>query len=919
MIAPGDTIGGCIILHESGKGAYGRVYLATDALGHRVAIKMLATAEGGEYEMKGLRNYMEKVPASDHLVRIFLCGIEKGLPFYVMEAADNASDSSGEYLPDTLALRLKRHGRIPPAQALDIFRMLLDGLETMHAAGVLHRDIKPENVIFVDGVPKLADPGLTRDLEQTLSVAGTPGYIAPEYFSGETKPNPSSDIYALGKLLYHCVTGCHPKDFPKMPDDLPADVIYQVCRPLLRLCHSRQEERCRSCAECRRLLPAGPALAKHGALLRLRDALVMRPAFRRAVLRRLAVAVVCLAVLSLAVLWFWRVHEKQLRLVDEQCEAVSAEIVAFEAEKPPLDLQLAELDSQSVPVASMLAEAKSSLERRLPANAAATLERLRHSLRQLAEDRLPDIGDTFLECGQCWGYLSSPLGRRFLPEERHREFQERLEKQSDILAKGSSLRLGEDFSEQFKPWFSTFVFVAPGSFLSPLLEKPRRLDYPFWIFDKEVSSTIFETFTYIKCRNVLLAQAADYLCWNEALLYCWKLNKNLQLQGLAPEGYGVRPPTEEEWEFAALGGWRGVLPENRPLTPEAGNQPPGSGPANPLKIHDMDDNVSEMVIPYAENLMKPRYALVSRGGGYKDSSAGILKRSLYIPDQCVTGSYGGLRPVIAPLAPDFWEKSWFRGVKIHTVEIDGVVYAGWSTCFARLHWNEAAQLAADLGARLPSDKDRRLLPRLYDDLDLVPGFPFPVDIVEKNGQWIDSLDNRPLSPQPKAQHTQEQDAMCSTHNTLQPINRKVTACPSILLCWSSRALFDARKESFLRNATASLQVDGHNYAVCRLPVPSYMVSSVAEFLNLRLPVFRSSAEISRLLEHIPAEYQYVALGISLYYDQWLQQDGTPFPLESVPVEEHRNPTFSPIGDTIAVANGRLFRSHTVNYVLVQLD
>ena len=184
-LAPGQTIAGCRILSECGRGAYGTVYLAEDALGRRVAVKILPESTDGDYELKGLRNYIGVCASSPALMTVFLCGREANAPFYIMEAADNAAEipGGGNYVPDTLALRLERQKRIPPQEAFSICHELLDGLETMHNAGLLHRDIKPENIIFVKGRPCLADPGLTRNFEQTLSVAGTPGYIAPEYFS----------------------------------------------------------------------------------------------------------------------------------------------------------------------------------------------------------------------------------------------------------------------------------------------------------------------------------------------------------------------------------------------------------------------------------------------------------------------------------------------------------------------------------------------------------------------------------------------------------------------------------------------------------------------------------------------------------------------------------------------------------------
>jgi serine/threonine protein kinase len=78
----------------------------------------------------------------------------------------------GSYVPRTLKYDLKERGRLPPRECLRI------GLALTTALG--HRDVKPSNIIFLDGVPKLADIGLVTETDRTLSFVGTEGYIAPE-------------------------------------------------------------------------------------------------------------------------------------------------------------------------------------------------------------------------------------------------------------------------------------------------------------------------------------------------------------------------------------------------------------------------------------------------------------------------------------------------------------------------------------------------------------------------------------------------------------------------------------------------------------------------------------------------------------------------------------------------------------------
>src|SRR6266702_295149 len=85
----------------------------------------------------------------------------------------------------------------------------------MHANGLVHRDVKPSNIIFVNGVPKLADIGLVADISEARSFVGTTGFIPPE-----GPGTPQADLYSLGKALYEMSTGKDRQDFPQLPSDL---------------------------------------------------------------------------------------------------------------------------------------------------------------------------------------------------------------------------------------------------------------------------------------------------------------------------------------------------------------------------------------------------------------------------------------------------------------------------------------------------------------------------------------------------------------------------------------------------------------------------------------------------------------------------------------------------------------------------
>jgi serine/threonine protein kinase len=115
---------------------------------------------------------------------------------------------------ETLAAQCRREGRLTQAAIERMLGPLLDGLERVHAAGVLHRDIKPDNILVGrDGSATLIDFGASRmavaDRNQALTAVYTPRYAAPEQITSQQQ-GPYTDIYALAATLYICVTGREP-------------------------------------------------------------------------------------------------------------------------------------------------------------------------------------------------------------------------------------------------------------------------------------------------------------------------------------------------------------------------------------------------------------------------------------------------------------------------------------------------------------------------------------------------------------------------------------------------------------------------------------------------------------------------------------------------------------------------------------
>jgi WD40 repeat protein len=199
------------ILAELGRGGMGVVYQARHLqLGRVVALKMiLAGAHAGEQDLLRFLGEAEAVAALQHphVVQLFDFGRHDGLPYFTLEFVAGGS----------LADRLQGTP-LPPGEAARLAEQLARGMAYAHEHGIVHRDLKPTNVLLAeDGTPKITDFGLAKRVEVgpglTVSgaIVGTPSYMAPEQARGDAKRvGPAADVYALGAVLYECLTGRPP-------------------------------------------------------------------------------------------------------------------------------------------------------------------------------------------------------------------------------------------------------------------------------------------------------------------------------------------------------------------------------------------------------------------------------------------------------------------------------------------------------------------------------------------------------------------------------------------------------------------------------------------------------------------------------------------------------------------------------------
>jgi len=213
---PSHRIPGFQILEKLGSGAMATVFKAKQlSLDRIVAIKILPKrlSENPEYVE---RFYKEGRAAAklnhNNIVQAIDVGEAGGYHYFVMEYVE------GKTVYDDLS----KGSVYSEADALDIIIQIADALQHAHERGLIHRDVKPKNVMLTpDGVAKLADMGLAREAADEAAAAmeagrayGTPYYISPEQIRGELNIDYRADIYSLGAMFYHMVTGRVPFEAP---------------------------------------------------------------------------------------------------------------------------------------------------------------------------------------------------------------------------------------------------------------------------------------------------------------------------------------------------------------------------------------------------------------------------------------------------------------------------------------------------------------------------------------------------------------------------------------------------------------------------------------------------------------------------------------------------------------------------------
>jgi len=249
-LQPGDPrqIGPYRLRGRLGTGGMGRVYLGLSPGGRPVAVKVIRAdlAQDPEFRARFRREITVARKVSGlYTAPVIDADVDGEVPWLATAYVDGP----------TLADAVREHGPLPVRAVLELAAGLAEGLNAIHAAGVVHRDLKPANVLLAEDGPRVIDFGISRAVEasaltHTGLVVGSPGFMSPEQAEGR-EAGPPSDIFSLGAVLAFAATGQGPFGTGSTPalvyrvvysvpqlDEVPAEV-----RPLVERCLAKDPAR----------------------------------------------------------------------------------------------------------------------------------------------------------------------------------------------------------------------------------------------------------------------------------------------------------------------------------------------------------------------------------------------------------------------------------------------------------------------------------------------------------------------------------------------------------------------------------------------------------------------------------------------------------------------------------------------------
>jgi serine/threonine-protein kinase PpkA len=211
MAAASSTIGNYQVLSILSDNGYTQVLKAVHTqTGKKAVLKVLPAALSQHSQwLERFRREMNLVANLSHpnIIGVYECASVDSVPYIAFEYLEGMN----------VSLRLEREGNFPEKTAWMISREVARGLSFIEERGILHRDIKPDNVLCgVDGRVKIIDLGLSKSLLDATTITalgetvGTPFYMSPEQATGTRGLDHRTDIYALGCVTFHMLTGSVP-------------------------------------------------------------------------------------------------------------------------------------------------------------------------------------------------------------------------------------------------------------------------------------------------------------------------------------------------------------------------------------------------------------------------------------------------------------------------------------------------------------------------------------------------------------------------------------------------------------------------------------------------------------------------------------------------------------------------------------
>jgi tetratricopeptide (TPR) repeat protein len=231
---PGTKLGRYELLDEIGRGGMGIVYRARDpGLSRDCALKVIRVEAASPAQLERFAREARaaaRLGRHPNVVPVFEFGDDAGRPFIAMALVHGRP----------LDRRLAGDGPLVPTAAADIARKVALALDHAHRAGLVHRDVKPSNILIDEaGEPLVTDFGLAKDVTGEAagaslegSIIGTPAYMPPEQVEGGAhRIDARADVYSIGAVLYHCLSGRPPFEASSVAATLNRVLHDEAVRP----------------------------------------------------------------------------------------------------------------------------------------------------------------------------------------------------------------------------------------------------------------------------------------------------------------------------------------------------------------------------------------------------------------------------------------------------------------------------------------------------------------------------------------------------------------------------------------------------------------------------------------------------------------------------------------------------------------